>query len=86
MPRISEFRGIELYMYYNDHQPPHFHAQYGDDEMVMDITTLKSIEGSLPKWALKLVQQWAALHKQELLDDWLLARNRQTLRKIDPLP
>lgn len=86
MPRISDFRGIEIAMYYNDHQPPHFHASYGDDEAVIDIRTGNVLKGSLPNWALNLVKQWASLHQQELLDNWQLARDRKPLNKIAPLP
>lgn len=86
MPRISDFRGIEISMYYNDHQPPHFHASHGGNEAVIDIRTLNVFKGSLPTWALILVKQWAALHQQELLDNWQLARDRKPLHKIAPLP
>ena len=59
MPRISQFRGIDISMYYNDHAPPHFHAEHGDDEAVIDIMNLTVIDGSLPSKLLKLVLQWA---------------------------
>ena len=85
MPRISQFRGIDISMYYNDHAPPHFHAEHGDDEAVIDIMNLTVIDGSLPSKLLKLVLQWAGQHQQDLLDDWQLARARRPLQQITPL-
>jgi len=34
MPCVSEFFGIAIYMYFNDHSPPHFHAEYGESEAI----------------------------------------------------
>ncbi|MCT8342979.1 MULTISPECIES: DUF4160 domain-containing protein [Photorhabdus] len=51
MPTISEFFGILIRMYYDDHNPPHFHAYYGEHEAIISIETLEVMEGSLPKRA-----------------------------------
>lgn len=89
MPRISAFEGIEIYMYYNDHLPPHFHALYAEDEAIILIPASSRVstlyEGDLPKRKLKLVFEWASMHRQELMDDWELARKNQPLKKISPL-
>jgi hypothetical protein len=55
MPTISEFYGILVRMFWNDHPPPHFHAVYAEDEAKIDIQTLEVTEGSLPRRALGLV-------------------------------
>ena len=72
MPVISSFYGISIKMYFqqSEHNPPHFHAMYGEYVGVIDIRTSKMIEGDLPQRALKLVQEWSKLHKDELLNIW----------------
>lgn len=85
MPTISEFFGILILMYYNDHAPPHFHARYAEHEALIRIDPLGILQGSLPPKALSLVMEWAALHQRELMKDWILAENLQKLEKIAPL-
>lgn len=85
MPTISEFFGILIRMYYDDHNPPHFHAYYGGHEAVFSIETLEIMEGLLPKRAKALVIEWTLEHRQELLNDWKLAEQHQPLNKIAPL-
>jgi hypothetical protein len=85
MPTISVFFGIFIRMYFNDHAPPHFHAIYGEHEVVIVIENLEIMEGSLPRRALGLVREWAGLHRDELRTDWELCRARQTPLQIDPL-
>ena len=85
MPRISEFFGIVIAMYYNDHAPPHFHARYAEHEATFRIDTLAVLEGSLPRRAAALVVEWAAAHGAELSQDWDLARAGQPLNRIAPL-
>ncbi len=72
-------------MYYNDHAPPHFHANYGDHEAAIAIETGEVIAGSLPPRILGLVDEWRRFHKSELHADWRLARARKALKRIDPL-
>jgi hypothetical protein len=86
MPEISRFYGIIIKMYFDDHNPPHFHAIYGELEAIINIQTLGLISGSLTPRALGLVMEWASLHQTELLNDWEQAKNLQPLDKIDPLP
>jgi len=85
MPTISEFFGILILMYYNDHAPPHFHARYRENEALLRIDPLGVLKGYLPPKALGLVIEWAMIHQQELMKDWKLAESLQKLEKIEPL-
>lgn len=85
MPTISEFFGIVIRMYYQDHAPAHFHAYYGEYNAIVEIETLRVREGRLPRRALGLVVEWAIEHREELLDDWRLAQAHQPLRRVAPL-
>jgi len=85
MPQISRFFGIVVTMFYNDHPPPHFHARYGADQILIEIEDLAILHGSLPPRALGLVMEWAALHKAQLLENWHLARAQAPLKSIEPL-
>lgn len=86
MPEVSRFYGIVIKMFFDDHNPPHFHAQYAGQEALIDIRTLAVISGRLPARAFGLVAEWALLHQAELLSDWDHAKNLQPIQKIDPLP
>ncbi|MFN8457661.1 MAG: DUF4160 domain-containing protein [Anaerolineae bacterium] len=85
MPEISRFFGIIIKMYFDEHPPPHFHAEYGEQEALIDINTLAIISGQLSPRALGLVMEWAALHRDELRQVWERARNMESLGKIAPL-
>jgi len=85
MPRISEFFGIVIWMYYNDHQPPHFHAVYAGEEALILIGSGDVYEGNLSRRAVRLVQEWEELHRAELEVNWELAREQQPLLAIPPL-
>ncbi len=85
MPEISRFCGIIITMYYNDHPPPHFHVRYNQQKAIISIETLEILEGSLSSRAFKLVSEWAILHPTELMENWELARDNQTLNKVLPL-
>lgn len=85
MPRICSFYGIDIYMYYRDHPPPHFHAQYGGSEAEIDIESLEVIAGELPTRAQRLVAEWAEQHRTELQENWNRARQHEPLHEIDPL-
>ena len=84
MPEISRFLGIVIYMYHDEHNPPHFHAKYNEYEAVVFIES-GITKGKFPKKILKTVLKWNFLHKEELLKDWKLASQRKTLKKIKPL-
>ena len=85
MPTISMFRGIKVSMNWRDHQPPHFHATYGGDEVIVSIRELEVLEGSIPSKQLKMLLGWAALRQDELMDNWELAERKQELFAIEPL-
>lgn len=86
MPRISFFYGIAITMYFYDHDPPHFHAHYAEHHAVITIGDGSVLVGDLPGRALKLVTEWAGLHRQELEADWERAKHGGTPDTIDPLP
>lgn len=85
MPEISRFFGIVIKMFFNDHNPPHFHAEYGDNLALIDIRSLTVFSGRLPPRVTGLVIEWATLHQQELLVDWDRARAQEEPQKIAPL-
>jgi hypothetical protein len=85
MPKVSEFFGISIYVYFEDHGPPHFHAHYAEFEALVRIADLSVIRGSLPPRALGLVVEWAKLRQSDLEAVWRQAQARQTLSKIPPL-
>lgn len=85
MPEISRFYGIIVRMYWNDHEPPHFHALYGASEALIEIDSLELFRGNLPSRALKLVREWAKAHQRELRQNWQAARLHKPLSPIDPL-
>ena len=86
MPTISQFYGIDIVMYFNDHVPPHFHAFHSDQEVLIEWNTLRVYRGSLPAKSLKQVLRWSALHAAELDANWALARQAKPLHPIQPLP
>ena len=85
MPEISRFYGIIIKMFFDEHNPPHFHALYGEYEILIDINTLAIFAGQFPGRALGLVIEWATFHQEELLDNWRRARDHGPLDKIEPL-
>ena len=85
MPTISVFFGLVIQMFWREHAPPHFHAVYAEFEAEIDIRTLEVIRGQLPRRALALVLEWAAVHRSELMEDWELCQAKQSPKKIPPL-
>jgi hypothetical protein len=85
MPAISSFFGIVIKMFFDDHNPPHFHVQYGEYKAIIAIESMKVLQGNLPRRALELVLDWAELHQKELLEDWNLCQSRQAPEPIPPL-
>lgn len=84
MPEISRFLGIVISMYYDEHNPPHFHAKYGSFKISVEIES-GIVNGKFPKRALRAVLDWYDLHKEELIQDWKFAVKNQPLKKIKPL-
>ena len=85
MPEVSRFYGIRILIYYRDHMPPHFHAEYRDDEAVFGLPSLLLIEGALTPRARGLVVEWASEHQQELVEAWERAYRGLPPGKIAPL-
>lgn len=85
MPEISRFYGIVITMYFLDHNPPHFHAVYGDYTAEYDIRSLEVLNGKLPARAHLLVQEWAVIYRRDLMSNWNRARTAKALKKIRPL-
>jgi len=85
LPRISEFYGILIYMYFSDHAPPHFHAMYGRFEAEILIETGTTLKGRLPRRAAALVREWTHSYRAELEDNWRRARDHEALHRVPPL-
>jgi hypothetical protein len=85
MPEVSRFYGIIIRMYFDEHNPPHFHAQYGDENALIGIDPARLLEGNLPRRALELILDWAELHQTELMQNWNLLQQEGMFHKIAPL-
>lgn len=85
MPEISRFFGIVIRMFYNDHIPAHFPAEYGESEALIEIDSLDVYRGALPQRARALVLEWAAMHRAELRENWRLAQAGERPHAIAPL-
>lgn len=85
MPTICIFFGIIIRMYYDDHNPPHFHVQYNDYDAIIEIESLSILKGNLPPRALGMVLEWAYEHKKNLLENWEMGKQHKPLKKIEPL-
>jgi len=85
MPEISRFLGIVIYMYFNEHNPPHFHAEYNEYNASISIKTLGLMEGKLPPKVMSLVVEWALEHQSQLLENWNEIQETGKYHKIKPL-
>ncbi|MCI5129993.1 MAG: DUF4160 domain-containing protein [Candidatus Electrothrix sp. EH2] len=85
MPEVSRFYGLIISIFYDEHNPPHFHARYGKNKVVIDIRTLELLEGKVPPRALKMIKEWAVQHRQELMHGWELAQANKPPGRIAPL-
>ncbi len=84
MPEVSRFFGMVITMYFEDHEPPHFHARYGSHRAQIEIAS-GTVEGVFPPRAIALVQEWRERHVPELLENWRLAQDGESLRRIEGL-
>jgi len=84
MPELSRFLGIIIFMNFNDHNPPHYHANYGNFQIIVEIKS-GIVEGKFPKRALNLVLEWYEIHKEELIDNWNSLIETGEYNKISPL-
>ncbi len=85
MPEISRFFGIVIFMYFDEHNPPHFHVRYNEERAVVSINELKVTQGKLSKRALALVLEWANEHREDLIGNWNSLQTTGEFSKIAPL-
>lgn len=85
MPEVSRFYGIVIRMFFREHGPPHFHADYGGQQVVVGIEDLVVLRGRIPPRALGIVREWASIHQAELNAAWKRARRHESPGKIAPL-
>ena len=88
MPIVSMFYGIIVRMYFFDNQQhslPHVHVEYAEHSAVFSLCDGALLSGSLPVRQTKLLQAWLELRNEELMADWQLALNGESIFKIDPL-
>ncbi len=85
MPEISRFLGIVIYMFFKEHNPPHFHVEYNEYKATLDIDSLGLLEGVLPPRIQSLVVEWACEHREELKSNWDLLKMSGQFNKISPL-
>jgi hypothetical protein len=85
MPELSRFLGMVISIYFDDHNPPHFHVGYNDQEALISINDLSVIKGDLPPRVMGLAMEWARLHQTELLENWNMVKETGKYYKIDPL-
>ncbi len=84
MPELSRFYGLVVFMNYNDHDPPHFHARYQEQEVSVEIGS-GIVTGTMTKRALKMLFEWSEQQQAELADNWQRAQGRRPLLRISPL-
>ena len=85
MPVISQFYGILIRMFYNDHVPPHFHAVYGEYELIVGISPITILQGKAPNRVRSMILEWTALHQEELSENWNRCRQGEQPSPIAPL-
>jgi hypothetical protein len=85
MPEISRFFGIVITMYFNDHNPPHFHVRYEDFRATVSIEALTILDGYLPNRAYALVCEWARMHQPALVANWTSLGEKGTFQRVEPL-
>lgn len=85
MPEICCFYGIIIFMNYNEHDPPHFHARYEEQEVTIEIKS-GIVKGQMSKRGLRMLFEWSEIYHEELMENWRFARERKPIEKILPLP
>jgi hypothetical protein len=85
VPEISRFLGVVVAMFYADHPPPHFHVRYGEQRAIIEIETMRLVDGWLSPRVRGLVTEWGVRHRETLRENWRLAREHAPLRAIEPL-
>jgi len=85
LPIISLFYGIKITMYFDEHRPPHFHAEYNGHQALIDICEARVVKGEMPSRQLKLILAWCVIHQDELMQNWELSKDGLPINKINPL-
>ena len=85
MPIVSVFFGIVIRLYHGDHNPPHFHASYGEYEAIIDIKSGKVLSGKLPLKGYKLVEEWRKKYISELYLAWTAVADLKSPKRIKGL-
>lgn len=85
MPIISMFFGIIIRMFYNEHEPPHFHAEYQGQRGTFDLSGYMRVGNIQSKTALRLIKEWTLLHRAEIETNWQRMKVGQPLEGIEPL-
>ena len=85
MPQVSRFSGVVITMYFNDHDPPHFHARYGEYRATVTLEPIQLQAGELPPRVLSLVLEWGKAHQMKLQENWTQMAIAGTFNPIEPL-
>jgi hypothetical protein len=85
MPIVSTFFGILIRLFHDDHNPPHFHAEYGEFSAVFEIASGRLMGGRLPSRARRLVEEWRRAHVPELKAAWQSVSEGKLPQRIKPL-
>ena len=85
MPYVSMFFGIIIRMFYSEHNPPHFHAEYQGSEGIFNFDGEMLYGNIKSTTALKLIKQWSLLRKDELEENWVNIVKKTGINKIEPL-
>lgn len=85
MPSISEFLGMVIYMYWDEHPPAHFHVKFGGMWASINVHTGELVDGALPRKKLKIIEEWRRLHMKELLKNWEIVSENGSPNKVAPL-
>jgi hypothetical protein len=85
MPEVCRFFGIVVRMFFDEHPPPHFHADYAEDSAVIGIQPIEVLQTTLPQRALSMVLEWAARNQRGLMENWERLGKGQALERLPPL-
>jgi hypothetical protein len=85
MPTVAYFLGIAVRMFFNDHEPPHFHVRYQGFSARIRIADGSLIDGRLPPTVVRLLKEWTALRRDALMRNWNAARTDNPLERIGGL-
>ena len=86
MPEICRFDGICVYVYFSDHNPPHFHAEYAEFRLKVNIRNISVSDGYMPPRVTRRILSCAREHQSELMDAWDAVMGGRTPARIAPPP